>query len=88
VQEEFPYGLELGIFFPDGKAASMALSTVEPEIRTRKHLRSKTKITAEGKKLNLEIHARDATAMRASFNSAMKAIVFSEKLFKTFSGEK
>jgi len=84
VQEQFSFNLGLSLSFPSKETASIVLRAVEPEIKARKHSRSNTVVSLNGKKIFLRISAVDPVAMRASFNSAMKAIVFSHKLLKNF----
>lgn len=86
--QQFPFSLKLSFSFQSKEKAGAVLGAVIPDIGKRKHLRSRTELEAKGEKLCLKILAKDPTALRASFNSAMKPIVFSDKLFKTFPGEK
>lgn len=70
----------LKLFFEKPEKADIALKAVLPEIDSKHNLRSSTKIKVNKCVLSLNIKAMDATALRASLNSALKLIGLTQKI--------
>ena len=75
---QHPLRLSLSLVFP---GAAHVFSAVRPDTADRFE-RSKTELRLEGNALCLSIAAADPTALRASFNSCMNAIILSQKLLE------
>ena len=66
--------LSLEISFPDEKLPSAILQSIKPDYDKQFERRSSSSINSYKNVLKLEINAKDAVAMKASFNSYLKLI--------------
>jgi len=60
--------------------AKIIADSLELESRENKNERSKTKVSYEGKKLNLKIESPDLHALRAAVNTYFKWIIMGDEL--------
>ena len=66
--------LSLEISFPDEKLPSSIIQSIKPDLGMQFERRSSSSINSYKNVLKLEINAKDAVAMKASFNSYIKLI--------------
>ncbi|MFH1544856.1 MAG: KEOPS complex subunit Pcc1 [archaeon] len=78
--KEFPFFLDLELFFPSKEKAEKAFRAVNPELKSEKMNRSTTKVILKKNSFSINIKAKDKTALKASINSLMKSINLSFSL--------
>jgi len=76
--------LKIELFFESKKNPKTILQAIRPELVSEKKSRSFTKISVTKEKLSIIIEAKDAVALRASFNSFFKAISLADRLLEGF----
>lgn len=78
--KEFPFFLELELFFPSKEKAGKVLRAINPELKIERMDRSNTKAILKKNRFSINIKAKDKTALKASINSLMKSINLSFSL--------
>jgi len=74
------YEFSLKILFPSAENAEVIINSLKPELEREPSSRACSKALSKKNVLQLNIKALDLTALRASINSALKAIILSHQL--------
>ncbi|MDP3065681.1 MAG: KEOPS complex subunit Pcc1 [Methanobacteriaceae archaeon] len=72
--------IQLEIELKTPKEAEIIFEAIKPEIASAPSSRTRSNISIQGKKLNLEVKASDSTSLRASINSYLRWIMLAAKI--------
>ena len=76
------YALNLNLFFENNELTNNVFKVIEPELNQKIEHRSKTMIRVKNNCFTIKINSKDKTALKASINSYLKAIILCNKLNK------
>ncbi|MEW6294936.1 MAG: KEOPS complex subunit Pcc1 [Candidatus Diapherotrites archaeon] len=76
------YEFSLKVLFPSAENAEVIINSFKPEFKREPSNRASSRALRKKNVLQLNIKALDLTALKASMNSALKAIILSHKLIE------
>jgi len=77
------HSMHVNLFFENKEQSEKVLEAIKPDFRNS-FKRSKSELSVEGNRIEVEINAVDLTALRASFNSIMKSVAVSGNVLNAF----